>query len=237
MFIRAAALLATTMAATCEVQEPRLGPGGFSADSIKVSHDNVDVDCVIGTFRNDNHLHFIIDQDCDGAADYIKRSDGVLYQVRPILDGTGLVDHSMLIEDADDPFAGTTAARWLTTHGLAGVGPGERFRRPIRVHTLSTSSGRAELTLGMTSDMQVPCFHTHGLAYSWRWLDDPDSDRDCWMLRIRGGLDGVVRWLAGSGVQAVEFRTASSLWALRWNRDDAVVEILRDGTIVERVVP
>ncbi|HBZ97416.1 MAG TPA: hypothetical protein DEO57_06175 [Phycisphaerales bacterium] len=235
MIFRLVVLASTAAAATCEVREPQLGPGGFSADSIKVSHDSVNVDCLIGTFRNDDHLHFIIDQDCDGAADYIKRSDGVLYQVRPIRNGKGAVDHSMIMEESSDEFSNTTPARWREEHGLTRLEPGDRFTRPVRIHLLSTSDDRADVGIGMTSDMHVPCFHTHALQYRWVWMEDPDSDRDCWSIRIRGNLRSVVHWLHEAGVRTVRFGEDDRNQMLRWNDGAGVIEVLRNGVIIDRI--
>lgn len=235
MILRLMMLATATAAATCEVREPHLGPGGFSADSIKVSHDSVNVDCLIGTFRNDNHLHFIIDQDCDGVADFIKRSDGVLYQVRPIRNGKGAVDHSMIMEGSSDEFSNTTPARWREEQGLARLEPGDRFSRPLRVHVLSTTEDRADVTIGMTSDMHVPCFHSHALQYRWVWMDDQDSEHDCWSIRIRGDLRSVVRWLHAAGVRTIRFGESERNQSLRWNDALGVIEVLRNGVIIDRV--
>ena len=109
--------------------------------------------------------------------------------------------------------------------------------RPLRVRSLSTTSDRADITIGMTSDMRVPCFHAHELVYRWSWLDDPDAERDCWLIRIRGGLSGVVGWLVEAGVRSVAFESGGSRWSLRWNERQDVVEVLRDGTIVDQIEP
>ncbi len=235
MIVRMVVLASTAAAATCEVREPHLGPGGFTADSIKVSHDSINADCLIGTFRNDNFIHFIIDQDCNGTADLIKRSDGMIYQVRPISDGKGAVDHSMLMPGTSDAFADTTADRWLHTNGLADVETGERFVRPVRVHELSTGGNRAEITIGMTSDMHVPCFHAHALQYRWIWLDAPASEIDCWSIRIRGSLRNVVRWLHEAGVRSVRFGGTERDRMIRWNRELGVIEVLRNQVVTDRI--
>ena len=60
--------VSSMFSSSCEIQDPYIGPGGFGAKSIKViGGDNVDVNCIVGQFEDEDFVYIIVDQECDGS--------------------------------------------------------------------------------------------------------------------------------------------------------------------------
>lgn len=242
--------ISSMFSSTCEIHEPYIGPGGFGAKSIKViGGDSVDLDCIVARFEDEHHVYIIVDQKCDGSLDYVHRlGDNRKFQIKPdargpllqhmVAHGSSLLDDLVdrtLVLDADlvSPFAGTTPHRWLHAQGLDGLEPGDQFIRPIQLHHLSTSSWEADMTIGMTSDMVLPRFDDFGVSYAWFSLAVPDSNLECWSIRVQGDLSKIVRWLAASGIEEVDFTAQGHEWTLSWNEKLENVAVYRDGTLYE----
>jgi len=236
--------------ATCEVQEPYIGPGGFGAKSIKViGGDNVDRNCIVAEFTIGDTVYLIVDQGCEGGLDYVHRlRDNRKFLINPESRGSALqqlrrhgssileelVDASLVIkDDLPSPFIGTTPERWMHAQGLVDLDVGDEFTRPIQLHRLSSTSWEADLTIGMTSDMVLPRFDDFGVSYAWFSFTDPTRSLDCWSIRVRGDLSKVVRWLVACGIFEVDFTSQGHDWTLAWNEESGTVELLRDGTPYE----
>jgi len=236
--------------ATCEVQEPYIGPGGFGAKSIKViGGDNVDQNCIVAEFKIGDTVYIIVDQGCEGGLDYVHRlRDNRKFLITPESRGSTmqrmrrhgssileeLVDESLVIkDDLPSPFINTTPGRWMRAQGLDDLDEGDQFTRPIQLHRLSSTSWDVDLTIGMTSDMELPRFDDFGVSYAWFSITDPGTNLDCWSIRVRGDLSKVVRWLVAGGIFEVDFTSQGHEWTLTWNEELEAVELLRDGTPYE----
>ena len=236
---------------SCEIQEPYLGPAGVGAKSIKVyGGDSVDKDCILMRVEDEQYVYIVVDQECDGQPDYVQRTPhGRRYMTRPghrdMNRGTNqpvalqlemLVDDSLHIEgELESPFATTTPLRWMHRNGLHDVEAGEAFVRPLRIHSLSTESGQADVTIGMTSDMMLPRFDHFDLRYAWFTAVEPVSELECWSVRVQGELSQVVRWLDACNVTEIVFDADGSRWTFVWNTELDAIEVRRDGALRETI--
>ena len=242
--------VSSMFSSSCEIQDPYIGPGGFGAKSIKViGGDIVDVNCIVGQFEDEDFVYIIVDQECNGSPDYLHRlGDNRKFQIKPsgrgprlqpiLAHGSSLlghlVDETLLIEgDLASPFVGTTPDRWLHDQGLNDLDPGDQFTRPIQFHRLSTSSWEADVTIGMTSDMVLPRFDDFNVSYAWFSLAVPGTNLECWSIRVQGDLSKIVRWLAASSVEEIDFTAQGHEWTLSWDKKSENVLVHRDGTLYE----
>lgn len=236
---------------SCEIQEPYIGPGGVGAKSIKVyGGDSVDKDCILMRFEDEQYIYIVVDQECDGHPDYVQRTPhGRRYMTRPrhrdMNDETdqpialrldALIDRSCDIEgELESPFETTTPLRWMHHNGLHDLEAGDAFVRPLRIHSLSTESGQADVTIGMTSDMTLPRFDLFGLRYAWFTAFEPVSKLECWSIRVQGDLSRVVRWLCACNVTEIVFDADGSRWTLVRNTELDAIEVRCDGVLRETI--
>ena len=96
-----------------------------------------------------------------------------------------------------------------------------------------TALWRADLTIGMTSDMIRPRFAEHQLAYAWFSATDEQSGLECWSIRVRGDLSNVVRWLTECGILDLHFHAGETNWSLTLNETRDAIVIRRNGELHE----